>query len=47
MAFPLLPVQTMEFGETVIIDGGPSSEAGTRPDSCANEGVPPAMPRAA
>lgn len=35
------------IGGTVIIDGGPSSEAGTRPDSCANEGVPPAMPRAA
>lgn len=30
-----------------VIDGGPSSEAGTRPDSCANEGVAPAMPRAA
>ena len=32
---------------TVIIDGGPSSEASARPDSCANEGVPPTMPRAA
>ena len=35
------------IGGTVIIDGGPSSETGTRPDSCADEGVPPAMPRAA
>jgi len=32
------------IGGTIIIDGGASSEARTRPDSCANEGVPPAMP---
>jgi len=35
------------IGGTVIIDGGPSSDTSTRPHSCANEGVPPAMPGAA
>ncbi len=34
------------IGGTIIIDRGAGSEARTRPDSCANEGVPHAMPRA-
>ena len=35
------------IGGTVIIDGGSRSEASTRTDSCADEGVPPAMASAA
>ena len=37
----------MEFGEQSLSMAARGSQAGTRPDSRANEGVPPAMSRAA